>query len=182
MVRRIILLIAVIFILTWLVIHRYEQLRIEALNTRFFNNAKNALTLSARDSFDSEIKPVLNTFKHKEGNLLPFLSKLYPDTLPKALIDPFLAQDQPQRFLQLRYGFVNHNNWMPPAEKISDKPVWFIWSNGATGEISEITETVDADSIRSFHFLSAPYDPTNGHNSVGYLYADSMGAYVGRIK
>ncbi len=182
MVRRIVLLIAVIFILTWLVIHRYEQLRIEALNTRFFNNAKFALTLAARDNFDSESKPALNAFKRKEGNLLPLLSDTYPDTLPKALIDPFLAKDQTQRFLQLRYGFVNHDNWTQPADKISDKPVWFVWSNGAAQGIAEITEKVDADNIRSFQFISAPYDPTNGHGSVGYLYADSMGAYLGKIK
>ncbi len=182
MIRRIVLLISVIFILTWLVIHRYEQLRIEADNTRFFNNAKFTLTMAVRDSFDSESRPVINSFKHQEGNLMPFLSKEYPNTPPKALIDPFLAKDQTHRFLQLRYGFVSHCEWTPPAEKTDVKPIWFVWSNGAAREITEITETVDADNIRSFHFLSAPYDPTNGHGSVGYLYTDSMGNNIGKIK
>ncbi len=43
-------------------------------------------------------------------------------------------------------------------------------------------QSVRDDGIRLFRFQSAPYQITNGINSLGYLYSDSKANQVGKIR
>ncbi|MBN2329878.1 MAG: hypothetical protein JXR73_22245 [Candidatus Omnitrophica bacterium] len=182
MMKRIILLGLILAALAVLMVHRYGQLRIEFDNARFFRNASVALSLTARGEFNPQAEPIPSEWKTMEENPLPLFHSLYPETKKKALIDPFLPAGLPDRLMQLRYGYVEHDQWTPPKERVFNKPTWFVWGCGPAQVAPEWVESAAGEGERLFRFISSPYDPSNGLRSMGYLYMDQMGGRIGKIR
>lgn len=180
--KRILLLSVVLAVLALLMVHRYGQLRIEFDNTRFFRNASVALSLTNRGELNPQTAPIPNEWKTMEENPLPLFHSLYPETQKKALIDPFLPDALPDRFLQLRYGYVEHDQWTPPKDRFYNKAVWFVWGCGPAQVAPEWIESVTGEGERLFRFVSSPYHPSNGLRSQGYLFQDQMGIRIGKIR
>lgn len=182
MMKRILLLALVLAALAALMVYRYGQLRIEFDNTRFFRNASVALSLTSRGEFNSQVEPIPGEWKTMEGNPLPLFYSLYPETQKKSLIDPFLPVDLPDRFLHLRYGYVEHDQWIPPQDRVFNKPTWFVWGCGPAQIAPKWIESAAGEGERLFRFISSPYHPSNGLRSQGYLYMDQIGRRIGKIR
>ncbi len=173
----------VVGILAVWMIDRYRYLHIEADNTRFFHNATTVLSLLNRDALDPRIPSIPESYKSSEQNPLPAIHHtLFPQTSLKALVDPFLPSSSPNRYIHLQYGYVEHTQWTPPPGREPNSPLWFVWSAGRSDSEPEMIQSVRDDGIRLFRFQSAPYQITNGINSLGYLYSDSKANQVGKIR
>jgi hypothetical protein len=182
MFKRIVILVAAIVLVIFLMVRRYGQLRIEFDATRFFANAQTALALPLRDKMNPEDAPIPESLKKTEGNLLPEFHTIFPQTLKKSLIDPFLPPEEAGRYLQLRYGYVTHDFWTPEVAWKANKPVWFVWSAGAARIAPDLVESATGGGERLFRFKSPPFQASNGLHSGGYLYSDSQGNRAGRIR
>lgn len=181
MSKQIVILVAAIVLLIFLFVRRYGELRIEFQNTRFFTNAQIALNLPFRENQNRENAPIPESTTMK-GNLLPKYHEKFPQTLKKSLVDPFLPFERSDRYLQMRYGFVHHDFWTPEIAWAAKKPVWFIWSAGASRIAPELVESATEGGERLLRFKSPPFQASNGLHSDGYLYCDSQGNRVGKIR
>lgn len=180
--QRIAILIFAILVVAGIIVRRYGQLRIEFDNTRFFTNAGIALSLATRDELNPQSTSIPDSFREFKGNILPRLCVLYPTTRKKSLIDPYFPIGLTDRYIEMRFGYVEHSNWMPPETAWRGRPVWFVWSSGPAQIAPVMVEEASEDRIRIFRFNSPPYQPSNGLGSEGYLYSDSVGNRVGKIR
>ncbi len=181
MIRRAFLFPIVLILVAGLVVRRYEQLRIEFDNTRFFLNAGMALSLCTRGDLQSPGLHAVEELKTFPQNPLPRLHTYYPQIPIKALIDPFLPKRLSNRYLNLEYGYVEHAEWTPPLVGLNDRPVWFIYGCGPAQVAPGRIDSASGDGVRVIRFETPPYQPSNGLFSQGYLYADSLGNRLGKI-
>lgn len=180
--RQRILFIAVALVLVaGIVIRRYGQLRVEFDNTRFFTNAGIALSLATRDEVNAPSAPRSDELRNFEYNPLPRLHAMYPETLKKSLIDPFFPTALSDRYLLTSFGYVEHAEWTPPESPWRNKPVWFVWGCGIAQVAPTMVEEASGE-FRRYRFQSSPYQPSNGLSSEGYLYLDSVGNRLGKIR
>ena len=184
MIVRISILIAAVILVGWSIVDRYGYLRVEFDNTRFFNNAAVVLALPSRGELNPHEERIPDGIRNATGNLLPGIHEIYPTTLKKALIDPYVPIDRNpvERYMQLRYGYVEHGDWTEPLERRFVKPRWFVWGAGPSGAAPDIVESVSSDRIRLYRIRSSPYHVSNGLRSGGYLFNDSMGNRIGKMR
>ena len=179
---RVIFLGVVGILLAVLVIFRYQLLKTRVDITQFFNDSSYVLSFLLQDDFSKRTAPIPEEVKKQPKNLLPEVTQAIADLKNIPFYDPFSSAGEPGKPLELRFGRVQHPMAIQSPFWTPDRARWFTWSRGPSRREPEIKTEPIHDDYSFYRFVSPPYQVSNGLWSDGYLYLDSKGLELGKIR